>query len=233
MKATPVIYLDAKGKEHEALVFAINQMNPGYLSLVYIDESLPEADNVVKQFDVRHMDEVKEPNPALPTYHLNCWKEDYRLSRALPSDHPANDHPHRKTVDEFGAVIPINRPEYDADIAAIAAHRAVSQADGDGAYEPSSEGEPDSAKPEGPNPKYARLAQLEAAVDQGSDALFAKDKQIAELQTTNTILNEQIAQLKAAPSQDAPSPAPADNAADEPTDEQPTATDEAKTESAD
>jgi hypothetical protein len=129
-KAEPVIYLDAKGQEHEALVTAVNQLNPGYVSLVYIDQSRPEADNVVKLFDVRHLDTIsefrvvkdssgndaEEGNKDLPTYHLNCWKEIGAESRALPADHPAFDHPHLPTSDADGKAIPVDRPEYDADV---------------------------------------------------------------------------------------------------------------------
>lgn len=134
-----VIYLDTKGQEHEALVFAVNPLNEGFVSLVYVDESKPEADNVVKLIDVRHMatisearlvesDEmdystgkeklVEEGNKHLPTYHLNCWKEPYESHNPLPVDHPAYDHPHRKVVDQDGNVIPVPRPEYDAEVAA-------------------------------------------------------------------------------------------------------------------
>jgi len=43
------------------------------------------------------------------------------------------------------------------------------------------------------NDRY--MLGLEAAIDQGSDALFAKDAEIAALQQTNTALNEHVAQL--------------------------------------
>jgi hypothetical protein len=117
-KAQSVIYCDTKGLEHEALVFATNPFNPSYVSLVYIDESKPDANNRVEKFDVQHMDEIKEANPDLPTYHLNCWKETYAWSKELPPDHPAYDHPHQKTHDEQGQRIPVARPAYDADIEA-------------------------------------------------------------------------------------------------------------------
>ena len=129
MKRDTVIYCDAKGKEHDALVFAVNPMNPTYQSLVYVDEAKPESDNVVKVFDVRHMDTISEPNPALPTYHLNCWKEKWTSSNALPADHPAYDHPHLPTSDQDGKAIPHDRPEYDAHIAAHVAARQPSAAD--------------------------------------------------------------------------------------------------------
>lgn len=129
MKATSVTYLDAKGQPHEALVTAVNPLNPGYLSLVYVDESRPDADNVVKLGDVRHLDTISEPNPALPTYHLNCWKECCTPSNSLPADHPAYDHPHLPTTDADGNPIPHDRPEYDAHIAAHAAAHQPSAAD--------------------------------------------------------------------------------------------------------
>jgi len=141
-KTESVTYCDAKGQEHEALVFAVNPLNDGYISLVYVDESRPEHDNLVKVHDVRHMDEIKEPNPELPTYHLNCWKKFFEDSRPLPADHPAYDHPHLPTSDADKKPIPRSRPEYEADLAAhqVKMQRASSQADG---YEPSSEGEPE------------------------------------------------------------------------------------------
>jgi hypothetical protein len=128
-KAQSVIYCDAKGLEHEALVFAVNPFNPSYVSLVYIDESKPDANNRVEKFDVQHMDEIKEANPDLPTYHLNCWKETWQYSKELPPDHPAYDHPHQKTHDEQGQRIPVARPAYDADIEAHQVSSLPSAAD--------------------------------------------------------------------------------------------------------
>jgi hypothetical protein len=131
-KAQSVIYCDPKGLEHEALVVAVNPFNPKYISLVYVDESKSESDNVVKLLDVQHMsalseyrivkdshgNDVEEGNKDLPTYHLNCWKEYFADSKPLPPDHPAYDHPHQKTHDEQGQRIPVARPAYDADIEA-------------------------------------------------------------------------------------------------------------------
>jgi hypothetical protein len=117
-KAQSVIYCDAKGLEHEALVIATNPFHPHHLSLVYVDEAAPEDNNVVKKFDVTHVSKIKEANPDLPTYHGNCWKEYFENSKPLPPDHPAYDHPHQKTHDEQGQRIPVARPAYDADIEA-------------------------------------------------------------------------------------------------------------------
>jgi hypothetical protein len=99
------------------------------VSLVYIDESKPDANNRVEKFDVQHMDEIKEANPDLPTYHLNCWKETWQYSKELPPDHPAYDHPHQKTHDEQGQRIPVARPAYDADIEAHQVSSLPSAAD--------------------------------------------------------------------------------------------------------
>lgn len=164
MKATSVTYLDAKGQPHEALVTAVNPLNPGYLSLVYVDESRPDADNVVKLGDVRHLDTISEPNPALPTYHLNCWKECCTPSNSLPADHPAYDHPHLPTTDADGNPIPVDRPLHDAD---IAAHQLQT------GYDPSSEGEPAVAVEPEAAPSTPRLTE-----DQRISALEA---QVADL----------------------------------------------------
>ena len=124
MKATTVVYIDAKGAEHEALVRALNGLNPGYATVVYVDVDAPEADNLKTVFDVPHMDDdaKKETNAALPTIHLNCWKEKHRIHNAPASDHPMFDHPFaEKQKDEFGEVIQPSRPEHEAMIAAHAA----------------------------------------------------------------------------------------------------------------
>ena len=121
-KGQDVIYLDEIGKEHAGLVTALNPLNEGYLTLIYIDPHAPESGNVKKLFDVRHISKVAETNPALPTYHINAWKEVGELHTALPSDHPALDDPLAPVdVDKNGNRIPVARPEYDAQ---VAAHRA-------------------------------------------------------------------------------------------------------------
>ncbi len=182
MKRTePVIYCDAKGVEHEALVFAVNPLNEGYLSLVYVDPSKPDADNVVKVFDVRHMSSIsefrtvkyssgqdaEEGNPDLPTYHLNCWKNLFEHSKALPSDHPAYYHPHLPTTDKDGKRIERSRPEYDAQ---IEAHQASTQADG---YAASSEGEPEP-------PKRPTIAELDAILTTQSAEGYREAGRISE-----------------------------------------------------
>ena len=118
-KGNFVVYLDQVGKEHSALVTAMNPLNEGFVTLIYIDPHAPEGDNVRKLFDVRHISKVRETNPALPTYHLNAWKEPGESHTALPSDHPALDNPLAPVdVDRNGHRIPVARPEYDAQVTA-------------------------------------------------------------------------------------------------------------------
>lgn len=114
-KSKAVAYIDPSGKEHVLLVTAINGLNEGFISGVYVDASAPENDNVRKVFDVPHMShpsrqEVRttpvsdparaavgevevEGNIDLPSYPLNCWKELGEQHLALPPDHPHFDHP--------------------------------------------------------------------------------------------------------------------------------------------
>jgi hypothetical protein len=123
-KAGKVIYIDQAGREHEALVTAMNGMHDGFVSLIYIDPRAPEAENVRKVFDVAHVSHPSkdESNPNLPRYVINAWKEPWESHLALPSDHVAFDHPFRPVdVDQDGIPIPISRPEYEAQ---VAAHRA-------------------------------------------------------------------------------------------------------------
>jgi len=138
-KSDPVFYIDPFGRDHVALVFALNGLNPGYLSVVYIDQAAPENDNLKRVFDIPHMTDdsrqetrtvpVSDPqaraagevvvdgNPDLPTYHVNCWKEIDEDHRRLPQDHPAFDHPFAAPeTDKEGQVIPKSRPEYEADV---------------------------------------------------------------------------------------------------------------------
>jgi hypothetical protein len=105
MKATTVIYVDARGLEHDALVRAVNGLNPGYIDLAYVDADAPEGENLKTVFAVPHMDDdsQKETNPALPTIHLHVWKEHYRIHTEPASDHPMFDHPFAAPPkDEFG-----------------------------------------------------------------------------------------------------------------------------------
>lgn len=135
-KAGFVSYIDPFGKKHEALVRAVNGQHPGYVDLAFIDEKLDERENVVTVYAVAHADDeskwalrtvkVSDPNsdvvvvdgnPELPHYDLNCWIECDEHHLALPADHPAFDNPFVLPVkDQDGNIIPIDRPEYQADI---------------------------------------------------------------------------------------------------------------------
>lgn len=119
-KSKHAMYVDGLGKEHYALVTAINQLHPGYVTLVYVDEDASERENLKTVYDVPHLSEKNaEPNPALPSYDVHGWKEVDEEHKALPSDHPAFDHPHKlPEFDQDGTRIPIIRPEYEAEIAA-------------------------------------------------------------------------------------------------------------------
>jgi hypothetical protein len=125
-KGNFVVYLDQVGKEHSALVTAMNPLNEGFVTLIYIDQNAPEGDNIRKLFDVRHLSRVKEANPTLPTYHVHCWKSVGESHTALPPDHPALDNPLAPIdVDKNGNRVPIARPEYDAQVAAHRAEQAI------------------------------------------------------------------------------------------------------------
>jgi hypothetical protein len=114
-----VVYVDGLGREHEALVTAVNGLHPGLVTLVFVDVNAPEPENVKKIFDVAHMSQITEPNPDLPNYQVNCWKEFYENHRALPADHPAFDHPAKAAeYDEQGARIMPERPLTMADVMA-------------------------------------------------------------------------------------------------------------------
>jgi hypothetical protein len=120
-KGHRVIYVDQVGREHAALVTAVNGLNDGYVSLVYVDAKADETDNVIKEIDVAHASDPSkdESNPDLPRYVLNAWKEPGEFHQALPADHPAMDHPFLPVVvDQDGIPIPIARPVYEAQIAA-------------------------------------------------------------------------------------------------------------------
>jgi hypothetical protein len=118
-KSHSVVYVDGLGREHEALVTAVNGLHPGLVTLVFVDVNAPEPENVKKIFDVAHMSQITEPNPDLPNYQVNCWKEFYENHRALPADHPAFDHPAKAAeYDEQGARIMPERPLTMADVMA-------------------------------------------------------------------------------------------------------------------
>lgn len=118
MKGKAVIYIDGHGKEHDAIVRAVNNTYPGYVDLVYVDLDALDSDNLKTLYSIAHMsDESKqETNPALPTIHLNCWKEFYEQHTAPASDHPIFDHPFAEHKDEFGKRIEPARPEYEAQV---------------------------------------------------------------------------------------------------------------------
>jgi hypothetical protein len=136
-----IVYIDAFGNQHDALVIAINQMHEGVISVAYVgDGGRFGAEPLKFAFDIQHMsarsemttvqvsdkenpahlaafpDGVKQGNPKLPTYHLNCWKEPDEEHKALPSDHPAFDHPYDfPKADEHGYFPVKSRPEFEAD----------------------------------------------------------------------------------------------------------------------
>lgn len=129
-KGKPVIYIDGLGKEREATVVDINPMHPEYMTLGYFDD----LGNPQKVFDVPHFthssrqemqtvkdrfgNEVQQGNPGLPTYPVNCYKERDEDHNALPADHPGFDHPFKLAeYDQQGTRIPVERPEYEKELA--------------------------------------------------------------------------------------------------------------------
>lgn len=115
-----VVYIDRKGTPHNGLVKSLNQLHEGYLSLSYQDDEGRSID----VFDVPHMDHEsrQEPNPDLPTFHINCWKYPDEEHNRAPKDHPMFDHPFEPpTKDRDGRIVPKPRPLLDA---AIAEHQA-------------------------------------------------------------------------------------------------------------
>ena len=129
-KGHSIIYVDPFGKEHDALVVALNGLNEGFISIVYVDNDAPEADNVRRVYDIPHISEPSkgEINPSLPTFHVNAWKEYFEEHNPLPIDHPANDHPFASQIDRMheqlgiqrDPVTPAERPSFDA---AVRAHQ--------------------------------------------------------------------------------------------------------------
>lgn len=123
-----VVYIDAKGVEHNGLVADINQLHDGYLSLTYQDAE----GRTVNVYDVAHMDHPsrEETNPGLPTFHLHCWKYRGEDHTAIPADHPMFDHPFEPvTKDDDGRRIAKPRPLYDAAVADHMSSRLPSEAD--------------------------------------------------------------------------------------------------------
>jgi hypothetical protein len=148
-KNKAIIYIDPSGKEHDALVTAINQMHDGVISLIYAVDD-PENrgalnSTTIEVFDIPHMSAqsevhtvpasgelgmrgvvVEQGNSDLPTYHIHCWKEAGEEHKALPADHPAFDGKYAwPQADEHGKFARVSRPAFEADQAAIA------QPDGD------------------------------------------------------------------------------------------------------
>lgn len=143
-KGTAVIYVDGLGREHEALVTAINGLHPSNVSMVYVDPKAEERDNLVRVYDVAHKDDetkqdvrevrangpnapsptVIDGNAGLPHYDVHCWKEYDEEHKPLPEDHPAFDHPFGvPEKDQAGNRIPVVRTEYERQ---IEQHRAES-----------------------------------------------------------------------------------------------------------
>jgi hypothetical protein len=181
-KAKTILYIDAFGREHEALVVDAKRRSSYrdrngiehtlftpvadgsddcIVSGLYINPAL-EPDSIVRFYDVPHFtDESKqESNPALPSYHVNCWKEFSEQHSALPADHPAFDHPFHveyvtdadgnPLVDQFGQKVRKQpaRPEYDAHVADHQAKPETQEAMAAAAAAPESaeEFKPDAAK---------------------------------------------------------------------------------------
>jgi hypothetical protein len=120
MKGTSVLYIDPSGKEHTFLVTALNGLNEGFISGVYVDMTAPEPDNLKSVYDIPHMshESRQETNPDLPRYVVHCWKEKGESHLALPADHPQFDHPGEPRTGEHGQQIVKERPLHEANIAA-------------------------------------------------------------------------------------------------------------------
>jgi hypothetical protein len=146
-KSHSVVYVDGLGREHEALVTAVNGLHPGLVTLVFVDVNAPEPENVKKIFDVAHMSQITEPNPDLPNYQVNCWKEFYENHRALPADHPAFDHPAKAAeYDEQGSRIVPERPLTMADVMAHQESKCASAEAGIPCNEPEAAHTPEAAR---------------------------------------------------------------------------------------
>jgi hypothetical protein len=111
-----VVYLDAKGVPHNALVKSLNQLHDGFVSVSYQDAE----GRTIDVYDVPHMDHEsrQEPNPDLPTFHINCWKYPDEDHNVAPKDHPMFDHRFAPpTKDNDGRIVPKPRPLLDAVVA--------------------------------------------------------------------------------------------------------------------
>jgi hypothetical protein len=115
-----VTYIDNFGREHDALVFAVNPRDSQLASLVIIDVNAPENANTQLLYDIPHAshDTRQESNPELPVYTLHAWKEEGEKHLAMPTDHPAFDHPFKEPeYDEAGIRKEKERPDYAAQLA--------------------------------------------------------------------------------------------------------------------
>jgi hypothetical protein len=115
-----VVYIDAKGVPHNALVKALNQLHEGFISVGYQDNE----GRTVDVNDVPHMshESRQELNPDLPTFHINCCKYADEDHNRAPKDHPMFDHPFAPpTLDNDGRIIAKPRPEFEK---VVAEHQA-------------------------------------------------------------------------------------------------------------
>jgi hypothetical protein len=132
-KGTTVIFIDPAGVEHDALVFAENGMNPGLLSVLFIDMSAPDQDNAKRVYDIPHFSDSSkdEINPELPRYAVNCYKEYGEAHLVPPADHPMFDHAFKSAdVAQNGERIPVSRPLTEAAEADHLASAPVQEASG-------------------------------------------------------------------------------------------------------
>lgn len=141
-----VVYVDAAGVEHDALVSGVNGLHEGVLDLVFVS-----AGEVETRYGVVHIsDESKqENNPELPAYHLNVWKGRYEDHLAPPADHANFDHPFRPAPkDDVGHRVAIARPEtekqagdYQKFLESVAEEAAKSEPAADERIAPDDKGE--------------------------------------------------------------------------------------------
>ncbi len=116
-KGKTVVYIDPAGVPHDALVLAENGLNPGFVTLAYVDLQAPESTNLKTVFDVPHFTDGSkdETNPAKPRYALNAWREHDEAHLGIPADHPHFDHPFKPAdVAQNGEPIPVSRPVTEA-----------------------------------------------------------------------------------------------------------------------
>lgn len=116
MKKTEyVLYTDPAGKQHDALISALNGLHDGFATIIYIDQDASESDNVKKIFDVPHTsiapqlsarflggDEPVPPAPLPSAEDLDAVEEEKKTAEATagsevappaPTDAPAEAAP--------------------------------------------------------------------------------------------------------------------------------------------